>query len=139
MQRAQAKAMEKPVESTVPGFVVVVIDDDLAVRSSLEFSLEIEGLTVRSFATGAELLNAGDLTLCDCFVVDQKLPGMTGLELIARLRDRHISAPAILITSHPSALLREFAERADIPIVEKPLLGNVLLDKIRDVVRSRQH
>ena len=42
--------------ASVPGFVVIVIDDDLAVRSSLKFSLEIEGFTVRSYATAAELL-----------------------------------------------------------------------------------
>ncbi len=117
----------------------MVIDDDLAVRNSLEFSLQIEGLTVRSYATGAELLSAGDLDLCDCFVIDHKMPGMSGLDLIATLRDRQISAPVILITSQPSVSVRERAEKADIPIVEKPLLGNALLDKIRDVVGNRQH
>jgi two-component system response regulator FixJ len=131
--------MKRQGELTVPGLVVMVIDDDLAVRNSLEFSLEIEGLTVRSYATGAELLSASDLDLCDCFVIDQKMPGMSGLELIATLRVRHISAPAILITSQPSVSVRERAEKADIPIVEKPLLGNALLDTIRDVVRGRQH
>ena len=115
----------------------MVIDDDLAVRNSLEFSLEIEGLTVRSYATGAELLSASDLELCDCFVIDQKMPGMSGLDLIATLRDRQISAPAILITSQPSVSVRERAGKADIPIVEKPLLGNALLDKIRDVVGGK--
>jgi two-component system, LuxR family, response regulator FixJ len=130
------EAMKKQGELTVPGVVVIVIDDDLAVRNSLEFSLEIEGLTVRSYATGAELLSASDLDRCDCFVIDQKMPGMSGLDLISTLRDRKISAPAILITSQPSASVRERAEKADIPIVEKPLLGNALLDKIRDVVGS---
>jgi FixJ family two-component response regulator len=133
------ETMKKQGELPVRGVVVMVIDDDLAVRNSLEFSLEIEGLTVRSYATGAELLGAGDLDSCDCFVIDQKMPGMSGLDLISTLRDRHISAPAILITSQPSASVRERAEKADIPIVEKPLLGNALLDKIRDVVRGRQH
>ena len=52
--------MREDSASTVPGHVVIVIDDDLAVRNSLKFSLEIEGLTVRSYATGAELLSAGD-------------------------------------------------------------------------------
>ena len=131
--------MKSQGELTVPGLVVVVIDDDLAVRNSLEFSLQIEGLTVRGYATGAELLSAGDLDLCDCFVIDQKMPGMSGLELISTLRDRQISAPAILITSQPSVSVRERAEKADIPIVEKPLLGNALLDKIRDAVGNRQH
>jgi two-component system response regulator FixJ len=120
--------------SAVPGYVVIVIDDDLAVRNSLKFSLEIEGLTVRSYATGAELLSAGDLDLCSCLVVDQNMPGMNGLDLIGLLRARHFVAPAILITSHPSPSLRERARTAGVPIVEKPLLGNTLLDKIRDVV-----
>jgi two-component system, LuxR family, response regulator FixJ len=120
--------------SAVPGYVVIIIDDDLAVRNSLKFSLEIEGLTVRSYASGADLLNASDLALCSCLVVDQKMPGMNGLDLIALLRARHFAAPAILITSHPSSSLRERAQQAGVPIVEKPLLGNALFDKIRDVV-----
>jgi two-component system, LuxR family, response regulator FixJ len=120
--------------ASVPGFVVIVIDDDLAVRNSLKFSLEIEGFTVRSYATGAELLGAGDLALCNCLVVDQNMPGMNGLDLIARLRARQLAAPAILITSHPSLSLRERAQAAGVPIVEKPLLGNALIDKIYDVV-----
>jgi two-component system, LuxR family, response regulator FixJ len=120
--------------SAVPGYVVIIIDDDLAVRNSLKFSLEIEGLTVRSYATGSELLSVGDLDLCSCLVVDQNMPGMNGLDLIGLLRARHFVAPAILITSHPSPSLRERARTAGVPIVEKPLLGNTLLDKIRDVV-----
>src|SRR5262245_12948019 len=118
-----------------PAYVVIIIDDDLAVRNSLKFSLEIEGLTVRSYAAGAELLSADDLALCSCLIVDQNMPGMNGLDLIALLRARHFAAPAILITSHPSPSLRDRAQKAGVPIVEKPLLGNALLDKIRDVVR----
>jgi len=120
--------------SAVPGYVVIIIDDDLAVRNSLKFSLEIEGLTVRSYASGADLLNASDLALCSCLVVDQKMPGMNGLDLIALLRARHFAAPAILITSQPSSSLRERAQQAGVPIVEKPLLGNALFEKIRDLV-----
>ncbi len=117
---------------SVAGFVVIVVDDDLAVRNSLKFSLEIEGFIVRGYATGDELLNAGDLASCNCLVVDQKMPGLSGLDLIAKLRDRRIAAPTILVTSHPSLSLRQRAEKADVPIVEKPLLGNALLDRIRD-------
>jgi two-component system, LuxR family, response regulator FixJ len=64
---------------------------------------------------------------------------MSGLDLIATLRDRRISAPAILITTQPGFLLCHRAEKAAIPIVEKPLLGNALIDKIRDVIRDRRH
>jgi two-component system, LuxR family, response regulator FixJ len=119
------------------GLVVIVISDDLAVRNSLKFWLEIEGLTVRGYVSGADLLDAGDLARCDCYVVDQKMSEMSGLDLIAQLRDRHFTAPAILIASHPSRSLREQAGKSDIPVVEKPLLGDGLLDKIRDAVGAR--
>jgi two-component system, LuxR family, response regulator FixJ len=129
--------MKNQGEFSSSSLIVIVIGDDLAVRNSLKFWLETEGLTVRSYATGADLLSAGDLARCDCFVIDQKMPATSALDLIAQLRDRHLTAHAILIASHPSLSLRERAEKADVPIVEKPLLGNGLLDKIRDVVGNR--
>ena len=119
------------------GVVVIVISDDLAVRNSLKFWLEIEGLTVRGYVSGADLLDAGDLARCGCYVIDQKTSATSGLDLIAQLRDRHLTAPAILIASHPSRSLREQAKKADVPIVEKPLVGSGLLDRIRDVVGAR--
>jgi FixJ family two-component response regulator len=126
--------MKRQGKSPISDPVVIVVDDDLAVRNSLTFSLEIEGFTVRGYATGDELLEAGDLASCNCLVVDQKMPGLSGLDLIAKLRDRHIATPAILITSNPSLSLRQRAEKAAVPIVEKPLLGNVLLDRIHYAV-----
>jgi two-component system, LuxR family, response regulator FixJ len=134
---AKAKPMKNQGALSNSGLVVIVISDDLAVRNSLKFWLETEGLAVRSYVSGADLLSAGDLARCDCYVVDQKTSATSGLDLIAQLRNRHFTAPAILISSHPSRSLREQAEKADIPIVEKPLLGNGLLDKIRDVVGGR--
>jgi two-component system, LuxR family, response regulator FixJ len=114
--------------------VVIVIDDDAAVRGSLKFALETEGIAVRTYSNGAELLEEPDLATFACFVIDQKLPGMTGLELLAALRKRQITAPAILITSHPTILLQERAARAGIPIIEKPLLGNALFERVRDAI-----
>jgi FixJ family two-component response regulator len=131
------KALSTGGELPVPRFVVVVIDDDPGVRNSLEFSLEIEGFAVRTYANGAELLKTEDLAHCSCFVVDQSMPGINGLDLIASLRARQLSAPAILITSHPGPPLRARAQAAGVPIVEKPLLGNVLLDKIRGLVTDK--
>lgn len=118
--------------------VVAVVDDDPAVCNSLKFSLELEGLEVRTFPGGAELLRAGDIDECQCFVVDQKMPGMSGLELIGKLRDRRIAAPAILIISQPSAALSARAANAQVPIVEKLLLGNALLDRIREALLPAQ-
>ena len=104
---------------------------------TLSRKYKIEGLAVRGYVSGAGLLSAGDLTRCDCYVVDQKISALSGLDLIAQLRDRHFTAPAILIASHPSRSLREQAKKADVSIVEKPLVGNGLLDRTRDVVGGR--
>jgi FixJ family two-component response regulator len=128
--------MTNQKELASKGLVVVVIGDDPAVRSSLKVWLELEGLTVRSYASGVELLSAGELGRCDCLIIDEKIPASNGLHLITELRERDFSAPAILVTSQPSMSLREEAEKVGVPIVEKPLLGNGLLDTIRDAIGS---
>jgi two-component system, LuxR family, response regulator FixJ len=112
--------------------LVAVVDDDTAVRNSLKFAIELEGFGVRTYASGADLLRAGDVAGFDCFVVDQRMPGLSGLEVIAQLRDRKISAPAILIISQPSDKVTAHAAKCLVPVVEKPLLGNTLVDKIRE-------
>jgi len=112
--------------------IVAVVDDDAAVCNSLKFALELEGFTVRTYASGAELFRARDIAKCDCFVVDERMPGMNGLEVIAEMREKHISAPAILIISQPSARVSARAAKSRVPIVEKPLLGNTLVERIRE-------
>ena len=114
--------------------VVIVVDDDPAVCNSLRFSLEVEGFVVRDFSGGAELLKDAEHSCADCFVIDDRMPGMTGLEVVARLRERNISAPVILIVSSPTPALAARAARAGVSIVEKPLLGNVLLDRIHRIL-----
>jgi two-component system, LuxR family, response regulator FixJ len=129
--------MNNQGELSKSGPVVAVVGEDGAVRHSLKFWLEMEGLTVRSYASAAELLGAGDQRRCDCLVVDQKLPA-AGFDTIAELRDRDFFAPAILITNHYLSLsLRENAKKAGIATVEKPLLGNGLLEAIREAVVNR--
>ena len=111
--------------------IVVVIDDDPAVCNSLKFSLEIEGFAVRLYESGTELLSEQTLPDCNCLVVDENMPGIGGLDLIAKLRDRHIAAPAILIVSDLNTALARRAAKVNVPIVEKPLLNDSLLDLVR--------
>jgi two-component system, LuxR family, response regulator FixJ len=124
------KALATPVT------VVAVVDDDPAVGNSLKFSLELEGFTVRAYRSGAEFLAAGNFRDCKCFVIDQRMPGMTGMELITKLRERKVSTPAILIISQPNKVLSARAAEAHVPIIEKPLLNNELVEKIREVCAS---
>lgn len=132
MMSLRIAAVGMGTKSEVKPPLVIVVDDDPAVCESLKFSLELEGFSVRTYGSGVELLRVDDFDACKCFVIDQRMPVMTGMELIAKLRDQKILTPAILIISHPSAALSARAATADIPIVEKPLLSNTLLDRIRE-------
>lgn len=132
----KAIATREASEVTPAGATVVIVDDDPAVCSSLKFSLELEGFAVRAYGSAAELLEVGKLDGCDCFVVDQRMPNMTGMELIAKLRAQKILTPMILLVSGPpGGALGSRAAAANIQIVEKPLLGNALVDRIRQACR----
>lgn len=109
---------------------ILIVDDDSALRSSLEFILRIEGYAVRTYASGRELLDAGDFPDDGCLVIDQRLPDIEGLKLIGAVRDRAVLLPAILITTNPSRALRRLAAEANVAIVEKPLLTGTLFQRI---------
>jgi len=111
--------------------MVLVVDDDAAVRNSLKFSLELEGFAVRLYADGRELLNDPQLPARGCLVVDQMLPAMSGLDVVDALRRRGISNPAVLVTTHASRQLRQRAAKAGIAVIEKPFFGNALVEAIR--------
>jgi FixJ family two-component response regulator len=110
---------------------VLVVDDDPAVRNSLDFCLTIDGYIVRSYASGADLLAELDFPAAGCLIIDYLLPDMNGLELLAELRRRKISLPAILITSNPTALLRARTAEAGAVMIEKPFLTESLFEGIR--------
>jgi two-component system, LuxR family, response regulator FixJ len=117
----------------------VLVDDDPALLHALSFAFETEGYDVRSFADAEALLAdpkapAGSV----CLVLDQRLPGMSGLALLAKLRAQNVAAPAILITTNPPSAVRREAEAAGVEIVEKPLLGADLADKVRAAVERHR-
>ena len=111
---------------------VLVVDDDAAVRHSLKFVLELEGLNVRLYEGGEALLADADLPATGCLVVDYRMPAMDGVELMDRLRGRRVDLPAILITSKATRDLRERAARSGYrQVLEKPLEDGRLVDSIR--------
>lgn len=114
--------------------VIAVADDDDAVLSSIKFSLEIEGFSVITFPDGQSMLDKLDCDDCACIILDQNMPGLTGMDAVAKLRRKGVTTPVILITSLPSAELKDRARLRAIEVVEKPLLGNQLIESIRKAI-----
>lgn len=111
---------------------VIVVDDDAAVRQSLKFALELEGMDVRVYESGAELLADPDLPTDGCLVVDYYMPSMNGVELMDRLQRRLVQLPAILITARATDDIRKKAALSGFrQVIEKPLEDSTLLDSIR--------
>lgn len=120
--------------------VVLVVDDDLAVRESLKFLLELEGLEVLTFASGSDLFLYSELSEAVCLVLDYKMPFMDGFKVLERLARNKLNLPVILITSHVTDAFRRRAAAAGAKIVlEKPLLDNALLDQIQGILRLAPH
>jgi two-component system response regulator FixJ len=120
---------------------VAIVEDDNAVREALRFSLESEGFDVRTYDSAVAFLGDEEALLSGCLIVDQQMPGMTGIELVTLLRSRCCFIPSILVTTWPDDSLRLRALKAGCFVVlEKPLQGNALSDSISvavDGTRSR--
>ena len=120
-----------------PSPIIFVVDDDPAVRRALAFALDMEGLVVETFGSGEALLLRDRPQGPGCFVLDERLPGVSGLGTLRQLRARGVDLPAILMTSHPNAPLREAAALAGAPILEKPLMGETLVEAIHGLLEAK--
>lgn len=112
---------------------IALVDDDPSVRRALDRLLSSAGFSVRTFASGAELLESGFAAEADCLLVDVHLVGMSGFELVERLRERGVRATALFMTAHDSEKTRELAVAAgSLAYLRKPFDANALLDALKD-------
>ncbi|HEX8512030.1 MAG TPA: response regulator FixJ [Allosphingosinicella sp.] len=110
---------------------VHVVDDDEAMRHSLAFLLETAGLDVRTYASAVEFLQAVPGMERGCIVTDVRMPGLSGLELVERLKAMKVTDPVIVITGHADVPLAVQAMKAGVSdFIEKPFAQEVLLSAI---------
>jgi FixJ family two-component response regulator len=108
--------------------LVVVVDDEEAVRQAVQRLLRAAGLTVKSFASAEDFLKSGQLNGTACLVADIRMPGMSGFDLLAELNRQRLPIPTIFITAHGDENLRMQAMRAGaVKFLAKPVDGAALL------------
>ena len=117
--------------------MIAVVDDDEMVRTGLERLLRTSGYPVSAFASAEEFLASGRLQECRCLIADIRMPGMSGLELQARLNADNCSIPMIFITAHGGTKMRMEALRAGaVEFLTKPFDNAVLLQHVRAAIAN---
>ncbi len=119
--------------------LVHIIDDDDALRESLAFLLRTVQIDVRDYSSASAFLDAlPDLNL-SCIVTDVRMPGMSGIDLLKRLRDLKINVPVIVVTGHADVPLAvEAMKFGAIDFLEKPFDDEVLIASVQSALQNRQ-
>ena len=111
---------------------VHIVDDDEAVRDSLQALLESKKYAARTYASAEAFLTAHSAAYEGCAIVDVRMPGMDGITLLNRLRERGTALPVIVVTGHGDIPLAVQAMKAGASdFVEKPYSNETILDAVR--------
>lgn len=114
---------------------VHVVDDDGAVRDSVCFLLEADGIACRSYESAEAMLARASALERGCIITDVRMPGMNGLELIAETKRLGLSHPIIVLTGHADVAMAVDAMKAGaFDFIEKPFQEGVLLASIRSAL-----
>jgi two-component system response regulator FixJ len=115
-----------------PEPVIYVIDDDEAVRESLEFLLKTAGIVVRGFDSAKAFLNILPEVNSGCVITDVRMPEITGIELLRRLQKTNPDLPVIVITGHGDiSLAVEAMKIGAVDFLEKPFDDDQLIAAVR--------
>jgi FixJ family two-component response regulator len=105
-----------------PKAVLSVVDDDEAVRESIKSLLRSLGYSVHAFASAEEFLNSPQIHQTSCVISDVQMPGLSGIELQARLHAGGHRIPIIFVTGYPDERVRERAMQAGaVSFMSKPI------------------
>jgi len=119
-----------PSQSSSP--LVAIVDDDRSVLNALKDLMEAAGLSARCFGSAEEYLESDQRSQTACLVADIRMPGMSGLDLQAKLKAEGSSIPIIVITAHGDDKMRAQAMQAGaVEVLSKPFDDEVLLEKVQ--------
>jgi FixJ family two-component response regulator len=117
--------------------MVAIVDDDDLMRTALLGLLKSAGLPAQAFASADEFLRSGHQHDTACLITDIRMPGMSGLELQAKLNADQCRIPTIFITAHGDAKMRMQAMRAGaVEFLAKPFDDEALLESVRAALES---
>jgi FixJ family two-component response regulator len=112
--------------------LVAIVDDDDSVRGTLKELLRSAGFSSQTFASAEDFLGSGHQQETACLITDIRMPGMSGLELQARLNAEHCRIPTIFITAHGDEEMRFQALREGaVEFLPKPFDDEVLVESVR--------
>jgi len=117
--------------------MVAVVDDDESFRTALQRLLRSAGFRVRSFASAEDFLKSGQQHETGCLVADIRMPGMSGLDLQAKLNADHCPIPMIFISAHGDEKMRLQAMRGGaVKFLAKPFDDAILLETVRTALKT---
>src|SRR5947209_9141122 len=123
----------------MPKSRILVIDDEAAIRDSLRMTLEYEGYEFIGAATGQEGLALAERDAPDLVLLDVKMPGMDGLEVLDRLRSMNDALPVVVISGHGTiSTAVEATKKGAFDFIEKPFASERVLVSLRNALDSRQ-
>jgi FixJ family two-component response regulator len=112
--------------------MVALVEDDDSYRVAVQRLLKSAGFSVQSFATAEDFLRSGRQHETGCLITDIRMPGMSGLDLQAKLNADHCLIPTIFITAHGDEDMRLQAMRGGaVKFMVKPFNGEILLESVR--------
>src|ERR1700692_4917056 len=117
--------------------LVAIVDDDESMRNALDGLLKAVGFPAQAFASAEEFLKSGQQHQTSCLIADIRMPGMSGLELQAKLNAERCKTPIIFITAHGDEKMRMQAVRAGaVEFLSKPSDEEILLESVRAAMES---
>jgi two-component system, NtrC family, nitrogen regulation response regulator NtrX len=118
---------------------ILVIDDEAAIRDSLRMTLEYEGYEFVGAATGQEGLALAERETPDLVILDVKMPGMDGIEVLDRLRSMNETLPVVVVSGHGTiGTAVEATKKGAFDFIEKPFATERVLVSLRNALDQRR-